>query len=892
MTLPDSEKLAGKEFWKLSNYLEVCTPKNAVRDNDKLTDRDNILVESTFLEDIPNEQQFDIIVKNVNQTISELNQVYNKIGYTSAEINTKKSEIFTAIQETINTFATSLHREKNNVENECEWLKQQIQVILAMIDDPQGIKHLSLLERGLLFNDSSMYHQGYKIDLKERLAKKQNFYVSSPFNVSRIDDEENQTVDDLSLQQQFDYMSKNIPEASLIILKTKLNGAFLTVLKAFVKLFTKLNEMCLEFLEISSHLTLDSSSKTINSLPKRDEAETHRDLVLKFDELIKLMGKNDGNVNTESYKNNEAFILSSPRRPTTSWKLDQQLPINGVVGDLRNINYQIVQVIRSLKFTKITPDLLNSLQLEIQKYRDEVEIRSSNVSKLITECLEHIDQLQINDEQLIKLQKHHKLTHDANDEDYFEIETLNFIKTNPQQFGLNDSHILFINRFASLLQKIKESKEKKKNNYLKHCYSLWEKLGENEEYINNFLHENSLLTDESLMNFKMELNKLYMKRSEFIDSFITDTRNEIESLWQKMHYSIEQRMKFEFYSYDNMTDTTEKEMILSIHEKELSKLKELYELQEPIFKLYAEFNELLEDQAFLRESSKDSSRLLSKNSCKILLNEEKIRKKLSKNMPRLISALKSEISKYNNQALRESKQPIQVNGEDFFERVLILESELGRPNSQSRNNNHISPTRSNPSIKPKPSQSSQPARQPKRFSPLKSSPTKERLISKPVFKRPSEKFTNSTKIRLTNALNSSLSSNSSISSLESPRTVSVFEQPITNPQLIPLNSPLELNHTPNDRNRTLKSIDENSSPLKRLPLQANNNIANKPNLSMKRQTSFAKENLSPAMYSPGQYAKKIHFDSNTRKAAHEDSSGILEADFQSWRAERIKQMNK
>ena len=63
------------------------------------------------------------------------------------------------------------------------------------------------------------------------------------------------------------------------------------------------------------------------------------------------------------------------------------------------------------------------------------------------------------------------------------------------------------------------------------------KLGESDEYITNFLSKNNSLTDLSLLNFKMELNRLYIKRSEYIESFISDARTEIEKCGQDVLFS-------------------------------------------------------------------------------------------------------------------------------------------------------------------------------------------------------------------------------------------------------------------------------------------------------------------------------------------------------------------
>lgn len=906
----NDKTLESTEFWVQSNrdYETIFTPPKKIRGTTDGLEASTLNNSIDETEQVPNEHQFDKIITNVNQTIHELNEVYNKIGFSVNEINTKKSEIFAVIQDTINNFASTLQREKNNIENECEWLRQQIQVILSMISDPSGLQTLTMLERGLIFNDETMYQQGYKQDLKDQLIRNQNFLVSSPFNVSQIENDDKM---ECSLQQQYEYMTKNITEVSLLTLRNKLNNSFLKVLEEFIKLFSKFNEMNLQYIEVSSYIdkNFDNSNKIVKSFPTKDEAEQHRALIQKFDELIKNLSKTN-----ISYKNNtdETFILSSPRKPNMR-RPDNLAELNDNLSQLREVNYQIVRVIRSLKFTKISPDLLSNLQFEIQKCKEEIDLRASKVAEIVTLCLEYIFQLQITDEQLTRLQKQHKLSQDASEEEYFEIETLKFIKSNPRQFGLNDSHISFLTKFSNLLQKIKETKERKKENYLKNCRYLWDKLGENNDYINKFIQVNSSLTDASLLNYKMELNKLYLKRSEFIDKFIGDSRAEIEDLWGKLYYSEDQRMAFEFYDYNPHNAPQDKELVLSIHEQEVSKLKDLYSLQEPIFKLYSELNDLIRDQEFLQESSKDSARLLSKNSCKILLNEEKIRKKINKNMPKVFAALKSEISKYNNQVLKESKQPIQINGEDFFERVLILESEYGRPNFTRNRNNNLSPAKSVGSTRVSPSKSRSPdsnmktrniSRSLSKLSPTKVSPTKDNHVAKPVLKRPSEIiYTNPTKLKLANAINSSLSSNSSISSLESPRTTSTLNtsmHTLGNIQLIPLNSPLKLNHDTLLYNRNQNN--ENSPQLKNLPLQSKqNSINNSTSLPSKPLISLAdKENLTSILHSPGEFdtslfnaSKKINFDDSPRiSTLTGDSSGFLEADYQSWRNERLKQINK
>jgi protein regulator of cytokinesis 1 len=834
------------------------------------------------------DHQFDAIASYVNRTILELGSVYKTIGYSPPEIKAKESEIFTVLHETISNFSSNLQRQKNNIENECEWLRQQIQVILSIINDPNGERTFSLLDRAFIFNDTTMYEQGYKQQLHEKLTRKQNFYLSSPFNISLFDEEDEDDNLELSVEQQCEQMTKDIPDVSLLKLKTKLNDLFMKILKSFVKLFMKLNDMNLEYFEYSASIGItDSSDEIIKSFPSLEEAKQHKNLIIEFEDII----HNVKFKNTLTHTADESSVIqSSPRRFKLSTTVDN-IDNENYVSRLRDVNYQLVRVIRSLKFTKITPQLLTEIQQKIHTCKVEVERRETVLSETIEKCLEYIELLQLNDDQLITIQKLHNLNTNEKEDVFFEIETLHFIRANPIDFGLDDTHLEFIAKFSSLLEKIKDSKERKIQNYMKRCQYLWEKLNESEEYVSNFISANSSLTDVSLMNYKIELNKLFLKRSEFIDSFIVDSRREIEMYWNKMYFSENQRKAFKYYEYDHLMDSSEKEQILMVHEQEVAMLKEQYQAKESIFNLFDELNELIQDQTFLQESSKDSSRLLSKNSCKILLNEERIRKRINKSMPKLFANLKSEVSAYNSSALKSSKQPIQIGGEDFFEKILILESEHLKIGGNRARNNNVSPSRSTNNQKTSPiksrvsSQPSNPRSRVAKRSQTKQSPIKESVKKPSVRKEP--KYTNPTKIRLTNAFNSSMSSNLSTSNLDSPRSHTSLSNTIivgSSTHLQPLNSPL-----------TFMSPESKSTLLRSSPLRINQDIVNISRAEEKKPLRFqprADDSQSPGGSRHAELSTTRNVDAENStglSALTYDSSGILGDDYSSWRDERIKQ---
>lgn len=979
----------------LNEELPILTPSKPISKMQSRTYEKNIQsngeemmdCESTLAENIEDhkqagdiilnskDNQLDVIAMNVNITIEEINKIYGQIGYSTTEISIKKSEIFSVIEDTINNFTTSLQREKNNIENECEWLRQQIRIILAMVSDNKGEKSLSLQDRGIVFCNRAMYEQGYKDDILTKLAniqnRKKSFYANSPFNITSTGISESE----FSFENQYEYMLKNIPELSLLQLKNKLNTVFLEVLKIFIKSFKKLNELNMLYLDlcesIGEYYSPNANTMLLKTLPNREEAEHHKALIEQFESTLKVLKltKKDSKVeplmNLKSQNNDEfAVIISSPRKRNKSVNSNEKILTDNEsecntetlsenpMNQLRDLNYKIVRVIRSLKFTKITTEFLASIQSEIGFCENEFNTRKNQMKEIINKCFEHISLLNLNEEQVIKIQKQYDITDNKTatngNDGYFDIETLKFIQTNPKEFGLNDNHLNYVSKFADVLEKIREAKQVKLDYYLRTCNELWTKLGEREEYMTNFLNANSSLTDISLMNFKMELNRLYVRRSEFIENFIADSRMEIEELWNKMYISESQRKTFKYFDYDINDDDLDKESVLNEHEEELFKLKKEFGMKENILNMYEQVNELVRDQNFLRDSSKDSSRLLSKNSCKILLHEEKIRKRIIRNMPKLLENLKAEVIKYNNEQLNCGNKPFTLNGEDFFEKLLVIESEQSNhgKNRNSRNklrsNLSTSPSKTgkNPGISP--SKSRSPTMQNEstfvslnrtrghspyiRKSPLKTSPTRSQHIKKPINNTrsipPKPLNTSYPSNKLAHAINMTLSSHSdstSNSSLESPiRTASRTNSNMTKfmeTHLQPLNSPLTFNG--GDTSRIFQDTDDmtnysNTSKLSPLRFSNNFNINNYGDRKQGKHqfTPIQKYGLIDSSYvddkentnvKPNRYGlspiRVITIDNDDKDNEDSkrnmtcDSSTIIGDDYQAWRDERIRQLN-
>ncbi|KAG5422189.1 ASE1 [Candida metapsilosis] len=814
--------------------------------------------------------QFDSIEQKINNAISDLESIYKIIGYSSSEVDMKKSEIFTIVQDTINNFASNLSRKKSTLENECEWLKQQIQVILSMVNDTKGDKSLSLLQRGLVFNNKQHYIDGYKEQILSKMT-------NAAFKLSKLGD-------DLTVEQQYEYMVRNIPELTLLELRSKLNMIFIEVLKIFVRQYKQYNSLNIECAKLVACIgTTEFDAKVISSMPSLAEAESHRDTMEEFTTLLSTINTNQ----TPDQSENEVFVLASPVKSSSRETVYSNDGSSDNISRLREVNYQLVRVMRSLKFTRISSDMVQALQHAIRTGRESLDTRKGTVAEVVSKCLESIEFLQFSDEHLAGLQRNEF----GDSEGCLDKGTLNIILRDPLEFGLRDENINYLIQFQNMIQAKIDEKRAKWESYSESCMQLWKRLGESDEYIENFMQSNNNLSDLSLLNFKMELNRLYIKRSEYIESFISDARSEIEKLWDKMYYSQEMRSEFEYFNYDPENDDRDKESVLNIHEEEVKRLNQEYEQKQPVLQIYSELQDLLKDKKFLEESSRDSSRLLSKNSCKILLNEEKIRKRINKTMPRVIQSLKSEVKKYNNKVVQEGQRPLMINDKDFFEEVLRLESEhsggsrvKAKPVSTSPMKRPISSSRVSPERNPK-----------SRFMSTKTPPAqtnRARIVKSPTNARPSlrhpqqmhsSNINNAAKPVLSSSSSSHV--NSSTLTMESPvsatRTLSFTSKP-PSVELKPLMSPLKLSTTKSNTsaNSYRQRVGEQASHQ---PEDKENNFAPKHEVS--KFSQFLPSNKEPT------FGGSRDRTSSAGTSIGNDTSTMIGDDYFAWRDEKIKQLN-
>lgn len=901
------------------------------------------------------EEQLDLVASKFKETLEKIKAVYCEIGYQQPEISRKKNDVFETVYDTLSTITQNLQREKVGIQNECDWLRQQIHLIFSILSEDRGQKVLSLADRWLVFRDDPQLQQDIDAEmLKWHKGHESQSLVSQPKSAHLA-------ISALLLVDSFNNsgLSKRQiePNYSLVQTKSRLNLIFLEALKTFISVFRRFNDLNVSFWEnidvIIENWTPDSNDKFLCSIPDKTEAHTHSKLIKEFENTIgglKLLDCLSQTTRAESKSNEFSFIISSPSKRHLSEDDAQTysghcLSFEEEMSKLRDINYCIVRTIRELKISKFDNEVMAQMRKAVESTEEEIRSRVALIREKLILCLDLAKALSLEKNSVITILKEPALSSSEiqqfiSREGQIEVETLNFILENPHELGLKDQHINFISKLVSTLQAIKTSKEQQLQGLKLKCVRLWETLNEAKDAVENFLLENDTLTEESIYNFKLELRRLQEKRREFIEEFIASARKEIEKLHLLLFHTTVRRQEFKHFDLDLAFSTEDKEQILTDHEKELDSLKEEYQSKQRILDLYQELKELMESQRFLVESSKNSKRLLEKNSCQTLLNEERIRKKVQKNMPRALSSIKKEILLYNNGLIANEGKPFKVGEIDLFEEVLMIEAEvkdqgankLSRIRPRKESTRSVSPSKSRISSRaPSPLKRQSPQKVTKysslkqALSPLKAEHQKS-VVSRCVNSLGSSGIPRLTSRDLSVGLkagtaiytSNSDSSNSfkspSILSQEnldlhsSPRQFSSSSTSSNKPQtsqLLPLHSPLppdpsSYNDVPSDM-RGSSTIYSTCSRL--LPLRGDclSNIRHgsankKPALVLETE----KENnggrtfddcfsLSPVRYGD---SFKAHDSHSSRLSANSlANSTILGDDYQTWREERIRELN-
>ncbi|KAI8341450.1 microtubule associated protein-domain-containing protein [Chlamydoabsidia padenii] len=227
---------------------------------------------------------------------------------------------------------------------------------------------------------------------------------------------------------------------------------------------------------------------------------------------------------------------------------------------------------------------------------------------------------------------------------------------------VQDQQLNQIMQKIAQLEELKQQREFRKQEIVQHLYRLWDRLQVDTKERNLFLQTNKGVTSMELQQYEMELDRMLKLKSEKVQDFILDARNEMENLWNQLYFSQKERDDFALFESDAYNDT-----LLEAHENEIERLKHMVEDRKYILDKVERHMKLLQEVQDFKASTNDPKRLFGKGQRDPgrLLREEKFRKRMSRELPKSKRDLEGALYEFET----STGTPFTVYGEPYLDQL-------------------------------------------------------------------------------------------------------------------------------------------------------------------------------------------------------------------------------
>ncbi|KAH7041016.1 microtubule associated protein-domain-containing protein [Microdochium trichocladiopsis] len=269
----------------------------------------------------------------------------------------------------------------------------------------------------------------------------------------------------------------------------------------------------------------------------------------------------------------------------------------------------------------------------------------------------------------------------------------------PEQLGLHEDDIARLRSKRDKLSEEKKSREKRLKDLKVAVEALWEKLGVEEPERKAFLNGNRGCGVRQINEFEDELGRLNELKRQNLHVFVEDARYRIQELWDALYFSEDEMLDFTPAFSDVYSDA-----LLEAHERELARLESLREQRAPTLALVDKHKTLTHDRDELASSSQDASRLMmrgqkgEKRDPGKLLREEKMRKRIAKELPKVAAELAKILTKYEE----EYGRPFLVHGERYLDSLEVEAPRAAAPGARPKTPG-VPPSATRPQRTPGPS---------------------------------------------------------------------------------------------------------------------------------------------------------------------------------------------
>ncbi|OLN85690.1 Anaphase spindle elongation protein 1 [Colletotrichum chlorophyti] len=239
----------------------------------------------------------------------------------------------------------------------------------------------------------------------------------------------------------------------------------------------------------------------------------------------------------------------------------------------------------------------------------------------------------------------------------------------PEQLGLHEEDIARLKAKRDKLSDEKKNREKRLKDLRAAVEALWEKLEVDMGERKTFLNSNRGCGVRQINEFEDELARLNELKRQNLHLFVEDARCKLQELWDALYLSEDEMLEFTPAFSDVYSDA-----LLEAHEREIARLEAVKEQRAPTLALIDKHKSLTSDRDELAASSQDASRLMlrgqkgEKRDPTRLLREEKMRKRIAKELPKVTIDLRKALERFED----EYGRPFLVHGERYLD---IIEAE-------------------------------------------------------------------------------------------------------------------------------------------------------------------------------------------------------------------------
>ncbi|XP_004928222.1 protein regulator of cytokinesis 1 [Bombyx mori] len=389
-----------------------------------------------------------------------------------------------------------------------------------------------------------------------------------------------------------------------------------------------------------SHLGVDDSTK-INNITKlvQIEKELHRDVISETRQKLKIM---QGQVDKLKEETEELSRCLSVDITILDFKEEMMLVEykreleEQISGYREQVEQRRMKMERLLEWQRDLVDKLGVTIHELQEIplpsEEELDRLKDHLEKLQAERDKRAEiflnvQVEVKDiMEKLQIKPHNKFEH---------IVTSSL----SVDFKVTD---LNMDRLAKLQQDLQEKFEQTNNRVLElreKLSKLWDCLDEDQIYRENFLHAHPGCHPQTESAIKEEIKRCEQIKRQKIQVFVANVRTKIKLMWDNVMYSTDEREEFVHYYQDIFTEDT-----LTLHELYLEKITKFYNENKNIFDLVLTRKNLWLKMTELEARASEPGRYHNRGGQ--LLREEKERKAIASNLPKIEAQLRELVSEY------------------------------------------------------------------------------------------------------------------------------------------------------------------------------------------------------------------------------------------------------